>query len=233
MRVADDGNTDVVTRVSKSTTMAARAGRLAEIYVSSAFQLAAETTDAGNVKYLSQTETSQKAYQSMMAAVLKDMPEMRAVIEPTIANFQKTFTACDPGIRYAATTTTPDENLKAAARLKAECVPLAKFAIQAHVKMVDELVAGATKISDDLTKEANSAIRNVWVRQMVCSPGPSALRIGIKRLLAPIGQLKTVMEAFARNDLKADVPGLERRDELGEMAQPWKCSRRTGWKSSA
>ena len=27
------------------------------------------------------------------------------------------------------------------------------------------------------------------------------------------------MEAFARNDLKAEVPGIERRDELGDMAR--------------
>jgi methyl-accepting chemotaxis protein len=46
-----------------------------------------------------------------------------------------------------------------------------------------------------------------------------ALWIGIKGLAAPIGQLKMTMAAFAQNDLKADVPGIERRDELGEMAR--------------
>ena len=37
MRMADDANTDMVTRVDKSTTMAVRAGRQAENYLSSAF----------------------------------------------------------------------------------------------------------------------------------------------------------------------------------------------------
>ena len=55
MKMADDANTDIVTRVDKSTTLAARAGRRSENYVSAAFQLAAETTDAGNVRYLAQT----------------------------------------------------------------------------------------------------------------------------------------------------------------------------------
>src|SRR5580704_9475189 len=114
MRAADDANTDIVMRVDRSSTMAARAGRLAESYVSSAFQLAAETTDQGNVKYLAQTGASRKAYESAMAAILKDMPAQRAIIEPTIANFEKVFAACDPGIKYAATTNTADENLKAA-----------------------------------------------------------------------------------------------------------------------
>ena len=43
MRAMDDANTDMVMRVDKSTTLAARAARQAESYVSAAFQLAAET----------------------------------------------------------------------------------------------------------------------------------------------------------------------------------------------
>jgi methyl-accepting chemotaxis protein len=221
MRAADDANTDIVTRVDKSTTMAARAGRRAENYLSSAFQLAAETTDAGNVKYLAQTGDSRKVYESAMATILKEMPEKKSVIESTIANFQKAFAACDPGIQYAAATNTPEENIKASNRLKAECVPPVESAIQAHVTMVDDLVAGAAKISDNLTEEANSAIRMVWIFATVglLVGLAMALWIGIKGLSQPIGRLKIVMAAFAQNDLKADVPGVERRDELGEMAR--------------
>jgi len=62
MRMADDANTDIVTRIDKSTTLAARAGRRAENYVSAAFQLAAETTDAGNAKYRAETVDSRKVY---------------------------------------------------------------------------------------------------------------------------------------------------------------------------
>ena len=221
MRAADDANTDIVTRVDKSTTMAARAGRRAENYLSSAFQLAAETTDAGNAKYLAQTGDSRKAYESAMATILKEMPEKKSVIESTIANFQKAFAACEPGIRYAASTNTPEENIKASNRLKAECVPPVESAIQAHVTMVDDLVAAATKVADNLTEEANSAIRMVWIFATVglVVGLAMALWIGIKGLSQPIGQLKIVMAAFAQNDLKADVPGVERRDELGEMAR--------------
>jgi methyl-accepting chemotaxis protein len=44
----------------------------------------------------------------------------------------------------------------------------------------------------------------------------------------PIASLKGVMDAFARNDLKANVPGLERRDELGEMARSVEVFKRNG-----
>jgi methyl-accepting chemotaxis protein len=230
MRAADDANTDIVARVDHSATMAARAGRLAESYVSSAFQLAAETTDQGNVKYLAQTGASRKAYESAMAAILKDMPEQRAIIEPTIANFEKVFAACDPGIKYAATTNTADENLKAAQRLKAECVPPAELAITAHAKMVDNLIAGSEKVADSLTEEANFAIRMVWISAGVglFLGLAAALWIGIKGLSQPIARLKSVMEVLARNDLRADVPGIERRDELGEMARTVEVFKKNG-----
>jgi methyl-accepting chemotaxis protein len=230
MRAADDANTDIVARVDHSATMAARAGRLAESYVSSAFQLAAETTDQGNVKYLAQTGASRKAYESAMAAILKDMPEQRAIIEPTIANFEKVFAACDPGIKYAATTNTADENLKAAQRLKAECVPPAELAITAHAKMVDNLIAGSEKVADSLTEEANFAIRMVWISAGVglFLGLAAALWIGIKGLSQPIARLKSAMEVLARNDLRADVPGIERRDELGEMARTVEVFKKNG-----
>ncbi len=87
--------------------------------------------------------------------------------------------------------------------------------------MVDDLIAGAAKVSDNLTEEANSAIRMVWIFAVagLVAGLASAMWIGIAGLSRPIGQLKIVMEAFARNDLKADVPGVKRRDELGEMAR--------------
>ncbi|SDT60787.1 methyl-accepting chemotaxis protein [Bradyrhizobium canariense] len=43
--------------------------------------------------------------------------------------------------------------------------------------------------------------------------------IGQFEIVKPINLLKAVMEAFARNDLQAEIPGVERRDELGDMAR--------------
>jgi methyl-accepting chemotaxis protein len=230
LRVADDANTDIITRVDRSTTMAARAARMAENYLSSAFQLAVETTDEGNAKLIAQSGSSRKAFETLMAKVLKDLPENTAIIEPTIANFEKAFAACDPVIKYAATATTPDENLKAAQRLKTECVPPIELAIVSDVKMVDGLIAGSEKIADGLTEEANFAIRMVWI-----SGGiglflglAAALWIGIKGLSQPIARLKSVMEALAGNNLSVDVPGTGRRDELGEMARTVEVFKKNG-----
>jgi methyl-accepting chemotaxis protein len=230
MRAMDDANTDIVTRVDKYTALAARAARRAEAYTSAAFQLAAETTDAGNVKYLALTVESRKQYESGMGEVLKNMPEKAAFIEPVLAGFAKAFEACSPGIQYASTTNTPDENLKAAERLKAECVPPMEAALQDQTKMVDTLLADAAKASDEMTAKANASINTVIITAGLGNLASLALAlwIGAKGLSRPIGELKTVMEAFARNELKADVPGVERRDEVGEMARTVEVFKKNG-----
>jgi hypothetical protein len=114
MRAMDDASTDIVTRVDKYTTLATRMARRAEGYISAAFQLAVETTDEGNVKYLALTKENEKAYKAGMADVIKNMPEKASAIRSILAGFDKAFAACDPVIEYAATTTTPEENMKAA-----------------------------------------------------------------------------------------------------------------------
>jgi methyl-accepting chemotaxis protein len=221
MGVMDEASADIVTRIDKSTTMSARASRQAEGYLSAAFQLLAETTDAGNAKLLAESVELRKGYESRMAGVLKAMPEKTAEIGPLIADFERGFAACDPVIQYASKTTTAEDNLKAAARLKNECLSPIETAIRSQAKFVDNLMADAVKASDQMAMDAKSAIRLLIVTSCVglLLGLAIALWIGIKGLSRPIANLKVVMEAYARNELEAAVPGTERRDEVGEMAR--------------
>ncbi|QHO75051.1 methyl-accepting chemotaxis protein [Bradyrhizobium sp. CCBAU 051011] len=221
MRAMDDASNDIVTRVDKYTTLATRMGRRAESYISGAFQLAVETTDAGNARYLAQTRESEKDYKAGMADVMKNMPEKASAIQSVLARFDTAFAACGPAIEYAATTTTPEENMKAAARLKAECVPLMESAIAGQVKLVDDLLADSKRVADAMTLEASASINTVLI-----SAGAGLLLslvggmwIGISGMSRPIVRLKAAMEILARNDFSTDVPGMHRRDEIGEMAR--------------
>jgi len=230
MQAMEDANSDLVTRVDKSSTMAVRAARRAGTYIASAFQLVAETTEEGKAKLFAETADSRQYYETGMAKILKDMPERAAVIEPLIAGFAKAFTACDSVIRYASTTTTAEDNSKAAARLKTECVALIEAATRAHVAMVDGLVANADKASKQITADANSTIRWMYTASGIglLISLAFALWIGINGLSRPIVQLKIVMEAYARNELTAEVPGIDRRDELGEMARTMEVFKKNG-----
>ncbi|MBB3977784.1 methyl-accepting chemotaxis protein [Rhizobium azooxidifex] len=41
----------------------------------------------------------------------------------------------------------------------------------------------------------------------------------VRSVVGPIGRLKTAMQAIAQEDVSGDVPGTERRDEVGDMAR--------------
>ncbi|MDO8398204.1 MAG: methyl-accepting chemotaxis protein [Bradyrhizobium sp.] len=221
MKSIDDNYSDLVSRVSAATTASVRAARQADSYIAAAYQLAAEDTAAGNAKLLAQTLENRKEYESRMAQVLKQLPEKASIIEPVLAGFQKTFGACSPVIEYASKTTSAEESLKAAGRLKAECVPAFDTAMGLQIKLTNSLLADTSKVSDDLSEQTNSTISNVLITSGIglLVGLVVALWIGIKGLARPIADLKTVMEAFARNELKAEVPGVGRRDEVGEMAR--------------
>jgi methyl-accepting chemotaxis protein len=94
-------------------------------------------------------------------------------------------------------------------------------AIGSQVKLIDDLLADAKRISDVMTDEANSSINTVMISAGVglLLSLAMAMWIGIKGMSQPIVRLKAVMEILARNDFSVDVPGKERRDEIGEMAR--------------
>ena len=230
VHMVDDAYSAVIDHQDKAATLGARAGRFGETFLSSAYQLAAETTDQGNADLLAQTAEARKKYESLMGDVRKELPGKAALIDATVSKYQQAFTACGPAIDFAAKASTPEDNTKAAAKLKAECRPGMQAALAVSQKMVDELIADAAKASSDLSAEVNSTIRMLWVLSgLGLAAGlAAALWIGIMGLSRPIAVLKVVMEAFSNNKLTADVPGLERRDELGEMARTVEVFKKNG-----
>jgi methyl-accepting chemotaxis protein len=221
MRVMDDATTDMVTRIDKYTTLNVRAARRANVYISAAFQLATDMTEAGNAKFLAETVSSRRSYETTMVQVLKNLPEKAGLIEQANASFAKAFAACDPVIVEASKTLSADSVVKATTRLKMECVPFIESAVVDQTKVTDALLADAEKNAVRMALEADNAIRSVMVAAGLglALSLAVALWIGTSGLSRPIGELKSVMEAFARSDFKATVPGIERRDEVGEMAR--------------
>ena len=55
----------------------------------------------------------------------------------------KAFAACRPAVEFASTTTTPEDNLKAAQRMRAECNDTLQDAVASQVQLADMMVAFA------------------------------------------------------------------------------------------
>ncbi|MDB5629596.1 MAG: methyl-accepting chemotaxis sensory transducer [Tardiphaga sp.] len=221
MQAIDTSYSDLVNRVDKSATAAARAGRRVQAYVGLGYQIALETVDAENKRLFRLIDDNRTGYQTVMAQVLRELPEHSTEIQGVITLFEKVFAKCEPVMRYAASVTSAEQVAIATQRLKSECVPDSDVALDVHGKLVDSLVAHAAEISKNLKESVRTTIVTVLIVTIAGLIVSLALAIfiGIKGLSQPIARLKAVMELFANNDLKSDVPGTKRRDELGEMAR--------------
>jgi methyl-accepting chemotaxis protein len=170
---------------------------------------------------VAQAVASREAYVSEMATVLKDMPEQAGVIQPTVALFQTAFGICRPIMLAAGQATTAADNAIAAEKLKADCVPVITKAIDAQNRMVDGFLANAAKAAEQMTADAHSTIRTVWIAGILglLLGLAAALWIGIVGISQSVGRLKVMMQKLAANDLTIPVTGLQRHDELGDMAR--------------
>ena len=72
VHMVDDAYSAVIEHQDKASTLAARANRWGETFLSSAYQLAVETTDQGNAALLAQTAEARKKYEGLMADVRKE-----------------------------------------------------------------------------------------------------------------------------------------------------------------
>src|ERR1700722_9262479 len=149
---------DLVVRIDSSATWTARASRSAEAYVSYAYQLAVETTNEGNAKLMKAVTENQKNYETRMALVRKNMPERAVRIDGVTAEFAKAVTVCQPVIEFAAKSTSPEDALKAAARLKAECDPLVRTVLGHQTELVEEIATFAAAQAHELEVRAESTI---------------------------------------------------------------------------
>jgi methyl-accepting chemotaxis protein len=221
MKGVDDAYSALIAHVDSSTMLSARANRSVATYLSRAYQLLAQTTPEGNVRLLAEARESEKDYGTIMDKVRTNLPGQAGAIETAVTSVREAFAACGPVLSFAATTTSVEDNLKALARLKAECDPVILAGEQAQSKLVDGLVAYAAKDSSGLSEDTSNTIWTVVIA--VCAglltTIAAALWIGLRGLSRPIGRLNAVMELFARNDLAAEIPGVGRGDEVGAMAR--------------
>ncbi len=103
--------------------------------------------------------------------------------------------------------------------------------LQGAVKAVaDRLVERVEYFAKDASDEYETASRLLMIIAAlgVIFGVVTGYLIGQFGIVKPINLLKAVMEAFANNDLKAEVPGVERRDELGDMARTVEVFKKNG-----
>jgi methyl-accepting chemotaxis protein len=220
MASLDAAYSDIVSRIDTSTTLVARTARRAETYRAAAFELLVETTDAGNARLLKVTVDSSESVLEGLNKVKKDLPEKAAELERQIEHFNNAFSACKPVIQYASTTTTAEDNAKAAERMRAECNGLLQASVRSQLELVENMVAFARSRADEQHADASTGIRNSYILSAVSGIAAigGALLLGIFGIARPMSALVNLLQRMAKGE-DVEMTALARRDEIGDTAR--------------
>jgi len=220
MSAIDQSYSDLVTRIDVSTTSVARAAHRAESYREAAFELLTETTDAGNARLLKATQVASAEVTETLNKVKVDVPEKAAEISQRIDSLGKAFAACKPAVEFASTTTSPEENTKAAERMRAECNEILQDAIQSQGRLMQDMVNFAKNRADEQHSDAVAGIRAVITLSVVSGLAALglALAVGIFGIARPLSALVLLLQRMARGE-NVEMTALGRRDEIGDTAR--------------
>ena len=216
----DEAYSDVVKRVDTSAVLAARSARKAETYREAAFELLTETTDAGNARLLKVTQNMSAEVMEALGKIKADLPEKATEIGRSIEGLGNAFTACKPAVEFASTTTTPEENTKAAERMRTECNDLLQKAVTSQIELAIAMEDFAKAKADAQHSNAVTQVRSAWIISVLAGAGAIgvALCIGIFGIARPLGALVGLLQRMARGEDVA-MTGHERGDEIGDTAR--------------
>jgi methyl-accepting chemotaxis protein len=216
----DEAYSDVVRRVDASALLLSRAARNAETYREAAFELLTETTDAGNARLLKVTKEASAKALDEFAKVKADLPEKAAEIGQRLDALAKAFAACKPAVEFASTTTTAEENTKAAERMRAECNGSLEAAVGSSVELVREVATFAEAKAKDQHANAVAQVRSAWIVSAISGAAAilAALAIGLFGIARPLAALVGLLQRMARGE-DVEMTGHQRGDEIGDTAR--------------
>ena len=220
MTALDEAYSDLVRRVDSSALLAVRTARKAETYREAAFELLTETTDAGNARLYKVTQDMATEVMDGLAKIKTDLPEKAVEIGRRSDDFTKAFAACAPVVKFASTTSTHEENAKAAERMRAECNDQLQHAVMSQIQFAIETDEFAKVKADAQHDRALTTVRSSWITAVIgtISAIVVALCIGVFGIARPLSVLVGLLQRMARGE-DVEMTGHERGDEIGDTAR--------------
>lgn len=174
-----------------------------------------EAANAATAKAISTSKDLLDVASRALPASAEELGELRAEIGSLVTG------PCQETIAIANSGTDEDTNQRAAAAMMKTCAPAAE-------KLSDRMASLTDRISADADKEANAAsdfsAATVTLTLGVVGGGLLAV-LALAALIShlsiarPVIGATKVIEALAANRFDMDVPGTDRKDEVGQVAR--------------
>ncbi|MTJ82916.1 MAG: HAMP domain-containing protein [Telmatospirillum sp.] len=217
----DQNYQDILAHEEVAKLVNARAGRQLSVYIRDIYSLTTETTDEGNARGKAQVAATETDLLGKEAEVLALLPAMTERIRQTYSAVTEGVSLCRPVVKDAAEATTAEDILKVAARLKKDCEPRLENARISVTALTDDIVKEGKRRGAHASDAAHGAAISVIAGTL------AGLAVGVvvmllvvrKGITGPLAALRKVMGDLAGGNLAVAVSGVDRKDEVGEMAR--------------
>ncbi|WP_237152142.1 methyl-accepting chemotaxis protein [Oryzibacter oryziterrae] len=199
-----------------------RANRnLASLSASLYMNLAATTPDAKDAA-AKESDTARAKFQDWLAKAAEAGPEFAPRLKEIGDKVSSQLTAsCDSAIAMANGGTDAETLRKATSQMSATCGPLLDDAVKQLVALTDEIEGQMKSQSAEASANTNSTISTTYLVTfgalgIVLIIAFFASRFGIAQ---PIGDITRLTNTLAAGDLNVTVGGVDRKDEIGQLAR--------------
>jgi methyl-accepting chemotaxis protein len=221
MLVIDETYTDLLAHEEQAKLANARAARMMAAYSRDVYALVLESTDEGNIRFKAKVDGHAKELLAKEGELRAIVPERAETVRKTYGDARAGLDICNPIAAAAAQVTDQASIMRIAARMKEECEPALAVAQDSLVKFTDQLIADAARHRDEASNTAHRTTTTMLTLSIGGLLAGIALTLWIVRsgVTGPLSALGGVMESLAGGKLEAEVPGADRKDEVGEMAR--------------
>ena len=213
---ADTAYSDFIATDNAALVELSRANRNLQAVAYGAYQVMAYDTSIPEFAIVKQEYDADKGELiSRLKNVKSIFPEESAAIDKLLQQSQTVIAVTDKAVELGSVNRNQEsaaELLKADSQIRATGVEL--------TSLLDRLAAGVAKGSDDLTNQTNSTIlTSLVVVGIVFAMGIIvAIFVASRGITTPIARLRERMASLAGGETTAEIDGMDRKDEVGQMA---------------
>ncbi len=220
MRDIDTRYNNLLDKDAKAAIALARANRGLAWYARSVNRLILAESAQDNNDAIADIEVGRTGLKAGLDKARRLVPARLPEIDAIASKFANLEQSCAEAIRLGADETDPDATRKARTSLFQSCGPQIKQLVPIIAQLVDEIVVGLDKASDEASQTTSHSIAITYVAViagLILVVGLSVVLI-ISGVTRPIGRLLSSIGQMGRGQLDIVVTDTDRGDEVGTIA---------------
>jgi methyl-accepting chemotaxis protein len=221
MRYIDDTYGDLIDGPGRANLAIARANRNLVYVNRSIYRLITEVTEDRRQSATKEINDSSEYFNKQIKTAVTAMPLKAAEITQIGAKVTLTLNGvCAETISLANSTKVEDRN-RAATHMHEKCDPDLNASMDEIAALTNQILKVNDSASDEAAAVTNATIRHTYI---LILGGLGIVMLLVATLIVgsitnPLSRLISAMKELADGNFEVDLPGLQRKDEVGEMAQ--------------